>query len=135
MTQNEEESLIRWILSMDQRGASPRPSHVREMANILLAKRGSATILTVGENWVYNFIKQHNEIKTRFSRRYNHQRAKCEDPKIIQEWFNRVQITIMQHGIALEDIYNFDETGFAMGLKATAKVVIRAEMLSRPFVI
>jgi hypothetical protein len=28
MTQNEEESLIRWILSMDQRGAAPRPSHV-----------------------------------------------------------------------------------------------------------
>jgi hypothetical protein len=28
ITQNEEESLIRWILSMDQCGAAPRPSHV-----------------------------------------------------------------------------------------------------------
>jgi hypothetical protein len=44
MTQNEEESLIRWILSMDQCGAAPQPSHVREMANILLAKRGLPTI-------------------------------------------------------------------------------------------
>lgn len=26
------------------------------------------------------------------------------------KWFDRVQITIMQHKIALEDIYNFDET-------------------------
>ncbi|KAJ8226388.1 hypothetical protein LV160_009114, partial [Aspergillus fumigatus] len=121
MTQNEEDSLIRWILSMDQRGAAPRPSHVREMANILLAQRGSTPTQTVGEKWVYNFINRHDEIKTRFSRRYNHQRAKCEDPKIILEWFNRVQITIMQHGITLEDIYNFDETGFAMGLVATAK--------------
>ena len=76
-----------------------------------------------------------DELKTRFSRRYNHQRAKCEDPKIIQEWFNRVQITIMQHGIALEDIYNFDETGFAMGLVATAKVVTRAEMTGKPFLV
>ncbi|XP_077660561.1 uncharacterized protein AFUA_3G10430 [Aspergillus fumigatus Af293] len=135
MTQNEEDSLIRWILSMDQRGAAPRPSHVREMANILLAQRGSTPTQTVGEKWVYNFINRHDEIKTRFSRRYNHQRAKCEDPKIILEWFNRVQITIMQHGITLEDIYNFDETGFAMGLVATAKVVTRAEMLSRPFLI
>jgi predicted HTH domain antitoxin len=122
MTQNEEESLIRWILSMDQRGAAPRPSHVREMANILLAQRGSTPTQTVGEKWVFNFINRHDEITTRFSRRYNHQRAKCEDPKIILEWFNRVQITIMQHGIALEDIYNFDETGFTMGLVATAKV-------------
>jgi predicted HTH domain antitoxin len=135
MTQNEEESLIRWILSMDQRGAAPRPSHVREMANILLAQRGSTPTQTVGEKWVFNFINRHDEITTRFSRRYNHQRAKCEDPKIILEWFNRVQITIMQHGIALEDIYNFDETGFTMGLVATAKVVTRAEMLSQPFLI
>jgi hypothetical protein len=135
MTQNEEESLIQWILSMDRRGAAPRPSHVREMANILLSKRGETTTQTVGEKWVYNFINRHDEIKTRFSRRYNHQRAKCEDPKIILEWFNRVQITMMQHGIAPEDIYNFDETGFAMGLVATAKVVTRAEMLGRPFLI
>ncbi|KAG2001081.1 hypothetical protein GB937_010526 [Aspergillus fischeri] len=135
MTQNEEESLIRWILSMDQRGAAPRPSHVREMANILLAQRGSTPTQTVGEKWVYNFINQHDEIKTQFSRRYNHQRVKCEDPKIIQEWFNRVQIIIMQYGIVFEDIYNFDETGFVMGLVATAKVVTRAEMLSWPFLI
>jgi len=42
---------------------------------------------------------------------------------------------MMQHGIAPEDIYNFDETGFAMGLVATAKVVTRSEMLGRPFLI
>jgi hypothetical protein len=33
----------------------------------------------------------------------------------------------MQHGIALEDIYSFDETGFAMGLVATARVITRAD--------
>jgi hypothetical protein len=38
----------------------------------------------------------------------------------------------MQHGIALEDIYNFDETGFVIGLVVTAKVVIRAEWLVSP---
>jgi hypothetical protein len=41
----------------------------------------------------------------------------------------------MQYRIADEDIYNFDETGFAMGLVATAKVVTRAEMISRPFLV
>jgi hypothetical protein len=38
----------------------------------------------------------------------------------------------MQHGIALEDIYNFDETGFAIGLVATAKVVTRVRCLVSP---
>jgi hypothetical protein len=32
-----------------------------------------------------------------------------------------------KYGIADEDIFNFDETGFAMGLTATAKVITRAE--------
>jgi hypothetical protein len=124
----EEESLLQWILSMDQRGAAPRPATVQEMANILLAKRCQQTI---GKNWVYNFVKRHDEVKTRFSRRYNYERAKCEDPKVIQGWFDSVQRTIMEHGIALDDIYNFDETGFAMGLISTAKVVTRAEYYGR----
>jgi hypothetical protein len=41
----------------------------------------------------------------------------------------------MQHGIVHEGIYNFDETGFAMGLVATAKVVTRAKMLGWHFLI
>ena len=36
----EEDSLVEWIISMDSRGAAPRPSTIREMANILLAARG-----------------------------------------------------------------------------------------------
>ena len=128
LTQTEEETLLQWILSIDSRGAAPRPAMVREMANILLAERCQQT---VGEKWVYNFINRYNELKTRFSRRYNYERAKCEDPKVIQEWFGCIQRTIMEYGILSEDIYNFDETGFAMGLIATTKVVTRAEYYGR----
>ncbi|KAF7167176.1 hypothetical protein CNMCM5623_000583 [Aspergillus felis] len=44
MTQNEEESLIRWILSMDQRGAAPRPLHVREMIYLIYSRAGMADL-------------------------------------------------------------------------------------------
>jgi hypothetical protein len=64
----EEQSLSQWILSMDSRGAAPRPATVREMANLLLAKRGSTIVQTVGENWVTKFVKRHPELKSRFSR-------------------------------------------------------------------
>ena len=131
-TKEEEESLIQWILSLDQRGAAPRPSHVQDMANILLSNRGSSNLQPIGKNWVYNFIKRHDGLKPRLSRKYDYQRAKCEDPRLIKEWFDRVQITITQYGIAYEDIYNFDETGFTMGLIAAAKVVTRAETVGRP---
>ena len=68
MTQNEEESLVQWILSLDRRGAPPRPSNIREMANILLTERGTTPIQTIGEKWVYNLIKRRDELKTRYSR-------------------------------------------------------------------
>jgi hypothetical protein len=47
-----EESLQKWILSIDSRGAPSRPSFVREMADLLLASRGSTPVHSVGENWV-----------------------------------------------------------------------------------
>jgi AraC-like DNA-binding protein len=85
LTEIEEESLQKWILSMDLRGAAPRPSTVREIANLLLAARGSTPPLLVGQNWVTKFVKRHPNLSSRFSKRYNYERAKCEDPKIIKE--------------------------------------------------
>jgi hypothetical protein len=38
---------------------------------------------------------------------------------------------IDENGIQPEDIYNFDETGFAIGLISSQKVVIRAEYYGR----
>jgi predicted HTH domain antitoxin len=131
LTEIEENSLKKWVISLDTRGAAPRPYMVEEMANLLLTTRGTTPTQTVGKNWVGNFVKRHPELDTRFSKRYNYERARCEDPKIIMEWFNLVQKTICDYGIDSDDIYNFDETGFAMGLIATAKVVTRAEYYGR----
>ncbi|KAM4064008.1 DDE superfamily endonuclease [Hirsutella rhossiliensis] len=36
-------------------------------------------------------------------------------PEEIGKWFSLVRATIAKYGIAAEDIYNFDETGFQMG--------------------
>ncbi|KFZ00288.1 hypothetical protein V498_00179, partial [Pseudogymnoascus sp. VKM F-4517 (FW-2822)] len=68
-----------------------------------------------------NFIKRRTEIKAKFSRKYDYKRAKCEDPKIIKEWFSLVRNTVAKYGILEQDIYNFNEAGFAMGVIATAK--------------
>ena len=95
LTEIEEESLQKWILSMDSRGAAPRPSTVREMADLLLAARGSTPPPLVGKDWVTKFVKRHPILSSRFSKGYNYARAKCEDPKIIEEWFSLVQKTII----------------------------------------
>ena len=39
---------------------------------------------------------------------------------------------IQEHGIHEDDIWNFDETGFAMGLCTTSKVITAVECSERP---
>lgn len=131
LTQYEEDSLTEWIISMDSRGAAPRPSTVRDMANILLATRGSHPPPIVGKNWPSTFIKRREELRSRFSKRYDYQRALNEDPKSLRAWFATVQRVIDENGIQSEDIYNFDETGFAMGLISAQKVVTRSDYYGR----
>jgi hypothetical protein len=134
LSKNQEASLVEWILSRDARGVAPRPSHVAEMANILLHEEDS-TAQPIGKNWVSSFIKRHDEVKSRFARRYNYSRAKCEDPRTIKAWFKQLEEVRKQWGIQDEDIFNFDETGFAMGLISTTKVVTRASMPGKPHLI
>jgi hypothetical protein len=133
LTSTEESVLIQWITSMDERGQPPQVATVREMANILLAKRDESTSpSTVGTNWVRNFVNRHDDLKSKFSRKYDHQRALCENPKAIREWFQLVRNTIQKYGIVQEDIYNFDETGFQMGVIGTSRVITRSERVGRP---
>ena len=46
-----------------------------------------------------------------------YERALCEDPKVIEDWFRLVRNTISKHGIVESDIWNFDDTGFLLTRK------------------
>ncbi|EAQ93895.1 hypothetical protein CHGG_02130 [Chaetomium globosum CBS 148.51] len=91
--------------------------------------------MTVGENWVQRLLHRHPHLETKYSRKYDYQRALCEDPEKISAWFARVQRTINEYGVLDSDIYNFDETGFQMGVASTSKVVTRSDRRNRPVVI
>ena len=119
---------------MDQRGLAPTSDTVRQMANIVLQKRSQnqANPPVVGKLWVHNLVKRHPALKSRYNRKYDYQRAKCEDPALIRPWFELVHNTIRKYGILDTDIYNFDETGFQIGVISTAKVITGAERSRRP---
>jgi hypothetical protein len=82
------------------------------MADRLLRERGGKP---TGKNWVDRFIARTPELRTRWSRPYDRQRAVCEDPAIIQLWFALVQSMKAKYGIADKDTWNFDESGFIIG--------------------
>jgi hypothetical protein len=100
LTNLEEEAIVQRILEESLRGIPPLKANVRDMADRLLRERGGKP---TGKNWVDNFIKRTPELRTRWSRPYDHQRAVCEDPAIIRPWFTLVQSMKAKHSIADED--------------------------------
>lgn len=128
LTSSEEETIVRHALDLDSRGFPPRIEGVEDMANLLLATR---TRERVGKNWAYRFVQRRPELKTRFSRAYDFQRALCEDPELIRQWFKLVKNMRAKYGIQDTDFYNFDETGFMMGVICVSMVVTCADCRGR----
>jgi hypothetical protein len=129
LTRHEEETIIQYIRKLDARGFAPTLSYVREMANQLLAARGSGQ---VGENWAYRLTCRKPEIKSQVTRQRDHQRVLCSNPAVISPWFNLVRNVKAKYGILDKDSYNFDETGFQMGIGGSIRVVIASERRLRP---
>jgi len=124
LTVSEESVIINYVLDLNLRGFSVRICVVGEMANLLLDQRQGAY---VGKNWITNFINRRPEIKSIFNHKHDYKRLLCQDPEVISEWFHRVSYAIAKYGIQEGDIHNFNESGFLMGMIATAKVVTGAE--------
>jgi hypothetical protein len=120
LTDLQESVVVQYILDLAAKGFPPRLSVVGDIANRLLPTRDAPR---VGTRWASSFINRRSELRTRFQRKYDYQRGKCEDPVVIRGWFELVRNTIAKYGIHDADIYNFDETGFMMGIISTATVV------------
>ena len=83
----------------------------------------------LGKNWAGCFINTQPELQIKWNRKFYLQRAKYEDPDTINAWFKRVNETRQLYGILNEDTYNFNKTGFMMGVATTLKVVISSNIV------
>ena len=128
LTKSEEEAIIRYVLKLCTRSFPPRLRDVEDMANQLLRVRDASP---VGTKWPFNFVKRRPKLHTRYARKYDYQRAKYEDRKAISEWFNLVRNIKAKHGILDDDTYNFDETGFMMGIIHAGMVVTSSDGRSK----
>jgi hypothetical protein len=124
----EEQIIVQFLLDLDSRGFPSRLHFVEEMTNSLLTDRNAAP---VGNRWAHNFVKRQPELKTHLFWKYDYQRAKCEDPSIIRGRYRLVQNAIAKYGIRSDDIWNFDETGFVMGIIMAGMVVTGSERQGR----
>jgi hypothetical protein len=124
----EEDIIVQYVLELDSRGFPPSLSAVEDIANHLVGVKRERHI---GKYWVERFINRHIELKTRFTRVYNYERALNEDPVLISKWFELFKSTKDEYRILDDDIWNFDETGFMIGMIYPYMVVTKAERIGR----
>lgn len=72
---------------MGQRGLLLQNSTIRSLAQSVLAARLSSQTAYVGNFRCFDvFIQRHDELSSKYSRKYDYQRAKCEDWHLITGW-------------------------------------------------
>ena len=131
-TPSKEEVLLQKVLNLVAQGHHPQRVVVEEMANTILYTKNPSQPQRIGKNWVANFIKRRPELSYIYNRKFDYQRAVCEDLEEFRRWFERVRKVITKYGVGEHDTYNFDETGFMIGVISTAKVITSSERKGRP---
>jgi len=66
---------------MNECSLPPTQDTICKIADILLFHQNPG--LSTKKNWVSNFIKQHDDLISKYTCKYDYQCAKCEDPEVI----------------------------------------------------
>src|SRR5437773_2213154 len=69
----------------------------------------------IGKKWVQHFLRRHPGLTSITSRSIDVARVKDTSYERLQRWFNDLEEVIAEYNIKSENIYNMDETGFAIG--------------------
>ena len=130
LTAAEEKALCNWISRLNDRGFPPRVANVPEFAAWILKQRKRGPPIPAvlpGRSWARRFFLRHPELLRKWSRRISKERAdNAEDNALLEAWFEAYEAAVRTNGIAEANIWNMDETGFAMGPARNAKVVLTA---------
>ena len=129
LPKTEQRALVQYIRNLDAQGFAPTLRCVEDMANQLRAARDAKP---VGPRWASHFVKREPELKSRMTWQRDRQRDLCSDPTVIRPWFDLVQNVKAKYSIQDEDTYNFDETGFTIGVGNRVKVVTASERRTEP---
>ncbi|KAJ8118479.1 hypothetical protein OPT61_g560 [Boeremia exigua] len=99
------------------------------MADKILSVHGGQP---VSKNWAERLVTRSDKLKMAFNQAKDRQRILQEDPEIINAWFKLVEDTKAKYSIHNDNIYNFNKTGFQIGVALSLKVVTGSERRARP---
>ena len=129
----EEKTLVRWITRLTATGYPATPALIREMAQEIRNRRvqvaSSQSIeptnsAHIGHEWLYRFLNQYPSLQGTYSRQLESARDKEATVDKITAWFNAFRVRFEEQKYELCDIYNMDETGFAVGDTQSTRIIV-----------
>ena len=137
LTHAEEKELVRWITRLTITGYPPRYETLREMAEEIRKRRvkniNNEDMLLVeyediGKHWVRRFLQRHSELVSITPRSIDAVRVKDTTPERLQQWFDDLEKVVAEYNIKPENMYNMDESGFAIGEREAGRCIINAQV-------
>ena len=145
LTHAEEKELVRWITTLTECGYAPRYRTVRELAEIIRNRRvcgindDSIQLVNYGKlskDWVTRFMSCHPQLASVCRKCIEASRIKDISVERLTKWFEDLHQIIEEYKIKPENIYNMDESGFAIGdIEASQRIInteIRQQFQAKP---
>jgi hypothetical protein len=124
---SEKDVIVEHTIDLGMRGFPPWLAVIKIWLILCLLSVTKTKLARTG----LQLIKRRPELKVKLNQNHDYKRALCEDPGAIRDWFQLVENTKAKYGIKDEDTYNFDDTGFMMGIISTGAVVTGSERRER----
>jgi DNA-binding transcriptional MerR regulator len=124
----QESALRQFIEYFDNAGASINQTQIAIAANSILEEAHTNPAIPppkIGEHWVERFLKRNPQYHLRRRRALDIERSRALDKGVVEFWFEDYIRVVNENGILPEDIYNFDETGFQIGVGQDQWIVTR----------
>jgi len=93
--------------------------------------QNSISIEKFGDQWIQRFIRRGSELATVQLRKMDLSRVKDTSYERLSKWFNDLRSAIDEYNISIENIYNMDESGFAIGEVEGAVSIINFHIRAR----
>ncbi|KAI1507588.1 transposase tan1 [Pyrenophora tritici-repentis] len=119
-----EAFIVDWIIEEDTRSLPPSHARVREMATRILRLGGDHEPL--GQRWISSFLARQPRVASIVGRSIDTLRAEAASPAQILAFLELFYRTRIELNIRVEDIWNMNETGIALGVCTNSQVVARA---------
>ncbi|KAJ5112092.1 hypothetical protein N7532_000137 [Penicillium argentinense] len=120
----QEKALCGWIDYNDSLGVPVKRTQIVAAATSIL-KLANPSSPPLSEKWLKRFLQRHPKYNIRRRKSLDIERLHAHDKSLIQEWFQRFQNAFDLYGVQPEDLYDFDETGFQIGIGKDQWIITR----------